>query len=310
MRKLTVTLLGLLLAASAQAASHRTFVSTDGTDSGICGPTTPCRTLSYALTQTNDGGEIIITQSGGYGETPSGGVTIDKSISIIAEPGVFAALAPTTGYAGIMIYTAGINVAIKGLTINGRGGIAGIDMGAGASLDLDNVTITNFPLWYGVHVYTDARITIKNSTFRSVGYGVRVGHGANLLLEGTRFTDMGSEGITIIGGTSGTTVVTATNTLVRCSSGGGGYGFQNSANVVGKMYLDRVTVTDCAYGIINYPFIAAADNVIALSNSFVTGNGTGLRNESTNTLLSSGNNHVANNSTNTTGTITTGTLLH
>ena len=175
MRTLTITLLGVMLAASAQAASHRTFVSTDGTDSGACGPTTPCRTLSYALTQTNDGGEIIIIKSGGYGETPSGGVTIDKSISIIAEPGVFAALAPTTGYAGIMMNTAGINVAIKGLTINGRGGGVGISMNNGASLDLDNVTITNFHPGIGLFTQSASRITVHNSTFRNMDYGIQLG---------------------------------------------------------------------------------------------------------------------------------------
>lgn len=305
MRNATMMMVGLLLATTIQAASHRTFVSADGTDSGACGPTTPCRTLSYALSQTNDSGEIIIIKSGGYGDA-NGGLAINKSISIIADPGVFAALAPTNGYDGITIDGAGINVSIKGLTINDRGGHYGIVMATGASLDLENVTVTNFSsTGIGLYVQTTARVTVKNSTFRNMYYGIRVGNGANLMLSGTRLTDMIYEGITIIEGTAGTTVVTATDTLVRCTPGGGGYGIQNSANTVGKMYLDRVTVVNCAYGIVNGPFFPSIDNVISLSNSFVSGNGIGLFNATDNTFLSSGNNHVANNGTDTLGTITT-----
>lgn len=312
MHALTMTLLGLMVAASVQAASHRTFVSSEGTDSGACGPTTPCRTLSYALTETNDGGEVIILKSGGYGDA-TGGVIIDKSVSIISEPGVFAALAPTSGYNGITIDTTDVNVAIKGLTINGRGGSYGIDVANGASLDLDNVTISNFIGGAGLYVHTPARVTIKRSTFRSMNNGIMVGSGATLLVSGTKLTDIVYVGIMTVGGTSGDiTVVTATDTLVRCQSITSSYGFDNwpSFNTIGKMFLDRITVAKCGRGVINEPQTAGATNVIAVSNSFVTDNNLGLVNNGGNTFLSSGNNHVANNGTNTVGTITTGTMLH
>lgn len=308
MRKLTPILIGLFMAFNAHAA-HRTFVAASGTDVGTCGPTAPCRTLDYAMSQTDSGGEVIITESGGYGSSPSGGITITKSISIIAQPGIFAALAPTAGYNGINIATASIEVAIKGLTINGRGGGNGIYLTNGASLDLDNVMISN--ITYGIQITTPARVTVKNSMFRNLSIGILVGYGASLLVSDSKLTDITTEGIELRGGASGTTVVTATDTLVRCK--GSGWGFDNwaSAGTVGKMYLDRVTISNCQYGISNVPTTSGASNVIALSNSFVTGNtDQGLYNAAGNTFLSSGNNHVANNGSANFGTITTGTILY
>jgi hypothetical protein len=307
MRKLSPILIGLFMAFNAHAA-HRTFVAASGTDSGSCGPTAPCRTLDYAMGQTDSGGEVVISESGGYGSSPSGGITITQSISIIAQPGIFAALAPTTGYHGINIATASIDVAIKGLTINGRGGDYGINMTNGASLDLDNVMISN--LSYGIYITTPARVTVKNSTFRNMSNGILVGYGASLLVSDSKLTDITTEGIILRGGVSGTTVVTATDTLIRCK--GSGWGIDNwpSAGTVGKMYLDRVTNSKCLYGISNVPSTPGASNVIALSNSFVTGNtDQGLYNAAGNTFLSSGNNHVANNGSPNYGTITTGTIF-
>lgn len=310
MRTFMPMFLSLFMVLNASAATHRTFVSANGTDSGTCSPTAPCRSLTYALGQTNDGGEIIITQSGGYGDA-TGGVTVNKSVSIIAEPGVFAALAPTSGN-GITIATAGIEVSIKGLAINGRGGTHGIYMTNGASLDLDNVTISNFLAGAGLRIQTLARGTVKNSLFRRMNDGIQVGYGANLLVSETRLTDIGSTGISISGGTSGsTTTVTATNTLVRCSSAQSGYGFDNhaSSGTLGKMYLDQVTASNCAYGLVNSPAAASTANIVAVSNSFVTGNTYGLYNLAGSTFLSSGNNHFMNITADVFGSITTGTIL-
>jgi hypothetical protein len=306
MFKLTSLLFGLFLVFEANATNHRTFVAASGTDSGTCGPTTPCRSLEYALGQTNSGGEIVITQSGGYGNA-SGGLVINKSVSIIAEHGVFAALAPTSG-TGITIATAGIDVAIKGLTINGRGGDEGISMTNGASLDLDNVTIANISEGTGLRALAPVRLMVKNSTFRNMSYGIAVGYGANLLLDGTRLTDIHTTGIVLSGGDSGTTLVTATDTLVQCNAYAS-RGIENWASTgnIGKIYLNQVTVTNCDVAVDAGP---QSSNVIAISNSFVTGSGWYGFNAQFANFFSAGNNHLSGNATDTVGTITTGTILH
>jgi hypothetical protein len=66
---------------------QRTFVSTTGTDTGNCNPNAPCRTFTYALTQTAVNGEIIALTSGGYGP-----VEITKAVQITAPTGVYVAI--------------------------------------------------------------------------------------------------------------------------------------------------------------------------------------------------------------------------
>jgi len=127
-----------LLAGSADAA-QRTFVSTNGTDaSTLCSLASPCRSFGKALTATDADGEIIVLDSGGYGR-----VTIDRSISIIAPPGIYAGISVFTGTNGIDINTPGVKVALRGLFINGQGGNFGINFLGGAELHIDACTISN-----------------------------------------------------------------------------------------------------------------------------------------------------------------------
>ena len=49
--------------APALAQNTRTFVSGSGSDSGNCALTTPCRTFTYAITQTSAGGEIVTARA-------------------------------------------------------------------------------------------------------------------------------------------------------------------------------------------------------------------------------------------------------
>jgi hypothetical protein len=66
------------LPVSAQAT--RTWVSGVGDDANPCSRTAPCKTFAGAISKTAAGGEINVLDPGGFG-----GVTITKSISIIAE---------------------------------------------------------------------------------------------------------------------------------------------------------------------------------------------------------------------------------
>lgn len=299
MRKLSPMLLGLFLAFNAQAA-HRTFVAASGTDGGVCGPTTPCRSLEYAQSQTNSGGEIIIIQSGGYGNA-TGGLVIDRSISIIAEPGVFAALAPTSG-AGITISTAGLKVVLKGLTINGRGGVHGIDMTDGDSLLVEKTTIAGFPAGAGLVVQAGATVHVVDSVIRDNLEGIVAGDGATVGVSGSKLLNhssvVGNAGIKIR--TAGTAAATTTILNVNDTVISGGYAcFYNheiSGNT-GRINASRVTVTRCSHGFINEiegsGSITVSDStasrntigfynykgVFTVSGSTASNNGYGFRND-------------------------------
>jgi hypothetical protein len=92
---------------TALAASGQTYVSGAGTDAGAntCPITNPCATLTYALTQTNDGGTINVIGPGAFGS-----LIIGKSVSIIAQGGPARTLA--------IAITGGAVVILRGLVID------------------------------------------------------------------------------------------------------------------------------------------------------------------------------------------------
>jgi hypothetical protein len=315
MRKLTLILLGLLIASTAHATSHRTFVAAEGVDSGTCGPTAPCRSLSYALSQTNSGGEIIITSSGGYGDA-TGGLTINKSVSIIAQPGIFAALAPTSGN-GVTIATAGIDVLLKGLTINGRGGNYGIHMTNGTSLTVENCSIGAFGSTFswtgldepyaGIYVETAAKITVVDTTVYRSFWGMRFAGGANVEVSRSRalrnFT-----GIAAVGSASDTsnTIVSINDTLVshnRSTGGTDGIGFWSAGTRFGcSGCSSNMTIANSVASDNYFNFnVHGASNTISVASSQALNGGYGFY--SGGTFNSANNNVLTNNTVITSGII-------
>src|SRR4051812_40143579 len=64
----------VLVVTPAQAQLSHTWVSSTGSDGGICDRPSPCQTFSGALGKTNAGGEITCVDSGNFG-----GVFVNKS---------------------------------------------------------------------------------------------------------------------------------------------------------------------------------------------------------------------------------------
>ncbi len=167
-------------------AAQRTFVSVQGSDANAsynCSNSLPCRGFTAALGVTDAGGEIVVKDSGGYGP-----VIITKSVSIIANDGVYAGISVFSG-TGIEIATPGVDVLLKGLTINGLGGYIGISMSDGIRLTALNCLVRNFSLDGGVGISFDApglarvfdTVLLENAT------GVAIGNGATAMISRTRF---------------------------------------------------------------------------------------------------------------------------
>ena len=129
-------------------AVQRTHVSAAfGSDSNTatnCTATAPCRFFAAAMTVTDVNGEVIVLDSGGYGA-----VTITKSLALIAPTGVYAGISVFPGSAGVNIITPGVNVVLRGLTINSQGGSYGIYMGVAGSLSIINCDVANFSANFG-----------------------------------------------------------------------------------------------------------------------------------------------------------------
>src|SRR3954469_3117464 len=109
----------LFISKTGAAQATRTWVSAVGDDVNPASRTAPCKTFAGAISKTAAGGEINVIDPGGFGA-----LTINKSLTIKSESltaGVFA-----SGVNGFLI-NAGANdrVTLKGLDINGLGGVGG-----------------------------------------------------------------------------------------------------------------------------------------------------------------------------------------
>ena len=181
------------------ATVQRTFVASTGVDTNTYALTAPCRTFAAAQAQTNSGGEIIVLDSAGYGP-----VAVSKSLSIIAPEGVYAGISVFSGD-GVTIATPGIDVVLKGLTINGQGGTNGIHMTSGNSLKVLNTSVSNIisgGSGYGIFIETPAAVSVCHSNFSGNDRAIFFTRGA----QGT------VSNVTVDGGEVGLAVNTLTQT--------------------------------------------------------------------------------------------------
>lgn len=109
-----------------------------GNDANPCSRTAPCKTFSSAFSRTATGGEIDALDAGGFGT-----VTITKSITIDGNSTTAGILA--AGTTGIIINGAGIDVTLRGLTINGAGsGLIGVRIIAANKVFIERSVIFGF----------------------------------------------------------------------------------------------------------------------------------------------------------------------
>jgi Right handed beta helix region len=315
-----LTLSCVLTCGHAEAA-QRAFVASTGSDANTasnCSLTLPCRGFAAAATVTDNNGEIIVLDSAGYGP-----VTIAKSISIIAPAGVYAGISVFSGN-GITINTAGINVVLRGLAINGQGGDVGVYMTAGSRLTVENCVVANLAST-GIFVNALATVRISDTTIRDTPNGLSFFNGARATV--TRAIVSGSSNVGLSAyGTLGD--ITTTADIADSSFGGNHFGVSADASVANAVV--RVSVRDSriaqntASGMIASAAVGAigtltaSNNLISnsiygitgtggrvwLSGNTVSDNGIGLYNAGVGVFESAGDNAVRNNQTNTAGTIT------
>src|SRR5688572_28407711 len=106
----------LLAPTTASAQATRTWVSGVGNDADPCSRTAPCRTFAGAQNKTADKGEISVLDPGGFG-----GLTIIKSLSLVADGSEGSILTAGAGINGITINSATAVVSIRGILFEGMG---------------------------------------------------------------------------------------------------------------------------------------------------------------------------------------------
>ena len=298
----------LVLAAPAEAAETR-YVASNGSNTNNCTLNAPCRTLQRAVNQAPSNGEVIVLDSGHFGNS----LNINKSITISAD-GVTATLLDP---GGITIDNADAVVVLRGLHLKQTGTFEGSDIGIRVSnaeaVHIDRCTIENFS-FRGISFAaddaqlfvtdsivrnnigsgllfsaTDATLTIDNSRFENNSVGIAVGEGQATVTRSI-VSDNSFEGIGQSIGRMNVTWTTASH------NGSNGYRAYNG----GQMTLESSVARDNGTGL-----RASVGSRARVSRSTFTDNGIGIGNEGVVQTLQ--NNIHRGNGTNlaNSGTITT-----
>ena len=210
MRRLVKLLPGLLVAtafyaAPAHAQATRTWVSGVGDDVNPCSRTAPCKTFAGAISKTAPGGEINCLDPGGFG-----GVTINKSLSIVCEYTEGGVLSAGAGVNGIVV-NAGVNdhIYLRGLDLHGAGSAQnGIRLIAGGVLTIEDTIVRSYGASNGLGIsFQPSGATILNMNNVTVENNGSAGTGGGILIQPT--------------GVGGSARVTLSNVRVLSNSNNG-----------------------------------------------------------------------------------------
>ena len=294
---IALALAGALTCGTAQAG-QRVFVSSTGNDAntaGGCVFAAPCRGFTAAMSVVDPGGEVVALDAAGYGV-----VTLTKSVTIVANPGFYAGITASSGD-GVTIATASVNVILRGLNINGIGGVNGVNMTNGSSLTIENCVIANFSA-AGVKVNASgAKVKIANVVLSgNGGDGLLVAQG-NADVVGSRANGNVRAGFGAIATGAG---AVASLSVTDSTASGNAHAFAAIANAASSsvnLTANRVAGTSNTGDGFRVELITGAATG-DIGNSMFSQNLNGLNNVG-GTLRSMGNNIVDLNGTNTAGTI-------
>ncbi len=277
--------------ATAQAQLFRAYLAIDGNDANPCTLPQPCRLLPAALAAVADGGEIWMLDSANYNTAT---VTIGKSVSILAVPGVVGSVVATGGPA-LYIGASGLEVALRNLVIvplPGGGATWGIRMAGNSSLTIENSVLANLP---ASAVATSAgSLRVANSVIRgSGGWAAWIESGARGEFSGTRMTD-NHGGVVAYNSAAGTSLVS----VVDCVISGGMYGVWTNNYTTGA----RLTVARSVIEGTTYALKASTPDggvsVVTVSGSTITGNEYAWHREGVGSLIRTlGDNQFTGNTT-------------
>jgi hypothetical protein len=191
---LSLLILALPIVGADHAQAHRVrFIASTGSDANNCTRTAPCLTLQRGIDRSVAGSELIVLDSGDFGD----GATIDKSITISAI-GVSATIGGS-----ITINGAGVTVALRGLRLNGAGaaadGIAIVDAAAVHIVDCEVQNFTNHGI-AAIVVGSPTKLFVSGSVSRNNGFEGLVflaGAGGALTVDNSRFEGNAGSGLDV-----------------------------------------------------------------------------------------------------------------
>jgi hypothetical protein len=280
---------------SALAQNQQTFVSGAGLDTNLCTLTSPCRTFTRALSQTNAAGVVTVLDSAGYGA-----FTINKAISIVCAPGAYAGISVFSGNGIDIAAGASDTVILRGLTVNNQGSSGnGISYQTAGLVHVESCVVNGFSSADGVLANTgnSCVLEIKDSIFRGNEGGIVVSGPIAATVDHVR-AEANFTGLEASSGAK----VTVRNSLFSLNENGLS-AFSNS-NLAAELNVENCVVANNSSDGIEAVCDSTGVSTARVSNSTVVNNGVGLFNAgSPAVLLSRGNNTIEGNTTNTSGAI-------
>lgn len=294
------TLLGSVLDAAAGAPVVH-VAPKSGADSGACAITAPCKTLTYALSQVNAGGQALIVEPGQLAEP--GTINIAQGVTIRGVAERNQLMAPASG----PIFSVSItdpnatSFLLGNLALSGPGSSSpGILFTKGAVLRLVNVSMGGFLTGEGYAIkftpsagsllqLIDSHMFAVSSAFvyavSSAGVGMQVVN--------STFTSSSTNGFTIIAN-QGPAALTFDGSEISYAKGRAINISANGTPCCGTVSINHSTIRNAGYAV---SATGSKANVF-LNNATLNFNGAGVIAASGGKIYSLGNNAIAANQTN------------
>jgi hypothetical protein len=267
----------LTLGAGAAQAQSRVFVSArTGSDANTCSNiATPCQTLQGAVNQVAAGGSVLVLDTGGYGP-----LSIAKSVSIEAPPGIEAFIHPPSGSAITVLAGAGDIVVLRGLTLS-VGPLYGIDFIQGGALHVERCVIQGFQS--GISALRGSGTVVSDLYVEdTVVRGCSI-HGISVMalnglvravIDGCTLEGNGSFGLSSAAdfGSSCEARTVVRETVASGNSLGLGVGSYGTGRIA-SLIVDGCTVSSNTVAGLQADSLPNGSSTLRYANSVVTGNG-------------------------------------
>jgi hypothetical protein len=263
MKPTSIFALTLLAALPALALNDASWVSRTGLDTNACTSTAPCKTFQHAHDVTSAGGIVKALDAADYGP-----VNVSKAITIDGN-GVGAEIELLVSQNGINV-SAG-PVTVRDLTIHGPGNAA--IFVASADVYVENVTITGGPS-YGV---------VANGASGAV----------HMTAKNLTVTGAGSYGISIYGASA-----SIRDSVLRATVAGPGISVASTSGVPAAVALiERTDLSFNTTGLVSDNQNTGGGATVRISDSVITGNGTGISAVNGGQIITFRTNMLAGNTT-------------
>jgi hypothetical protein len=232
-------------------------------------------------------------------------VNINKSVSILAVPGVVGSIVAQNGGSAISITASGLTVALKNLVIGPVAGAApglnGVHLTGASTLTIEDSLIAGVPE-FGVRVDGSGVLKVAASTLRSNGKFAILLTGGSATVSGTQMLANGWGGFSAQLSAAATSASSISDSVIS----GGANGVYLRANIDGvtaRLALTRSTIERTDYALINQAFGTAVVST-ALSGSMIVNNNYGWYQDAGTVIRTLANNHFSDNN-NSFGSLTT-----